>query len=331
MKFRIGYRTAKTAAGTATSIMLAQAFGLHNFVSAGIITILCIKVTKKKSLRASWDRLLACLVGMIFSYAFFEGVTYHPLTIGFLLLFFIPTVVLFKAGNGIVTSSVIILHIYSAGKITTELLINELGLILIGIGVALLINLYMPSLDNKLKIYQVEIEHNFKRIFQEISSYLRTNESDWDGKEITETTKLIEEAKTFAFRDVENHFLRNDNLYYHYFNMREKQFEIIERVLPITSSIQLKSEEATMIAAFIEDLSENIHPGNTADIYLGKLAVLRTHFGQMELPKVREEFESRASSLHFMKEMEQYLWIKKSFKGMNLEEKKHKNSKLEGN
>lgn len=45
---KIGYRTAKTAIGTALSISIAQWLGLHNFASAGIITLLCIQVTKKK-------------------------------------------------------------------------------------------------------------------------------------------------------------------------------------------------------------------------------------------------------------------------------------------
>jgi uncharacterized membrane protein YgaE (UPF0421/DUF939 family) len=316
MKYKIGYRTIKTALGTSISIMIAQMLQLDNFVSAGILTILCIKVTKKKSLRASWDRFFACLMAMVFSSLFFEGVAYHPLVIGLLLLFFIPAAVMVKVSDGIVTSSVIILHIFSAGDVTKELLLNELGIIIVGIGVALAANLYMPSLDTKLKEYRLRIEENFKIIFDEIIIYLRTNESKWDGREITETMELINEAKTLAFRDVENHFLRNDNLYYNYFKMREKQFEIIERVLPSVTSISLTVEQGEMIADFIEELSEHIHPGNTAIQFLEKLYRMRVSFEDMELPKTREEFEARAALLHFVKEMEQYLIIKSSFKGL---------------
>ncbi|MDF2038531.1 aromatic acid exporter family protein [Cytobacillus oceanisediminis] len=316
MKYRIGYRTIKTAVGTSISIMIAQMLQLDNFVSAGILTILCIKVTKKKSLRASWDRFFACLMAMVFSSLFFEGIAYHPLVIGLLLLFFIPAAVMVKASDGIVTSSVIILHIYSAGEVSKELLLNELGIITVGIGVALIANLYMPSLESKLKEYRLEIEDNFKIIFDEIVKYLRTHESSWDGREITETMELIDKAKTLAFRDVENHFRRNDNLYYHYFKMREKQFEIIERVLPSVTSIALPVEQGEMIADFIEELSDHIHPGNTAIQFLEKLYRMRVSFENMELPKTREEFEARAALLHFVKEMEQYLIIKSSFIGL---------------
>lgn len=316
MKYRIGYRTIKTAVGTAASIIIAQQLGVHNFASAGILTILCIKPTQRKSLRAAWDRFLACLLAMPFSGLFFELLGYHPVIIGVMLFFFIPTIVMLKAKDGVVTSSVIILHIYSAGQISKAIFMNELVVIVVGIGVALLMNLYMPSLENKLFEYSTRIEENFRRIFIEIVKYLRTNESNWDGREISETAKMLNEAKSLAFRDVENHLVREENLYYHYFTMREKQFEIIERILPISASLTHSFEQGKMMADFIEDLCGNIHPGNTAFIYLHKLRLLKKEFEEMELPKTREEFEARAALVQMVNELEQYLIIKSSFRGL---------------
>jgi uncharacterized membrane protein YgaE (UPF0421/DUF939 family) len=324
MKFRIGYRTIKTALGTALSILIAQYLGFGNFVSAGILTILCIQVTKKRSLQASWHRFLACLIAMVFSALFFEGIMYHPIVIGLLLLFFIPTVVMAGAKEGVVSSSVIIMHIYSAGKVTSALLLNELGIVTIGIGVALVMNLYMPSVDNKLEEYQRDIEANFKKIFSEIAKYLKTNDFSWDGRELTETEKLIEKAKALALMDVENNILRDENLYYQYFKIREKQFEIIERVLPSITTIPRQVEQGTMVAEFVDALSRGINPGNTVLFFLEKLMRMKAEFENMELPKTREEFEARAALLHFVNEMEQFLLLKRSFKGLKTSENGHK-------
>ncbi|MFF2448682.1 aromatic acid exporter family protein [Neobacillus sp. NPDC058068] len=313
MKFRIGYRTIKTAAGTAISILIAQQLGFHNFASAGILTILCIQVTKRRSLRTAWDRFLACVLAMPFSAVFFEGIAYHPLVIGLMLLFFIPTLVMLRAKDGVVTSSVIILHIYMAHKISLAIFLNELGVITVGIGVALLINLYMPSVEKILRDYQRKIEGNFKIIFCEMVRYLRTGESNWEGKEITESARLLDEAKMLALRDVENHFLKEVNIYFHYFKMREKQFEIIERLLPLVISITSKVKQGKMIADFLEELSENIHPGNTAHLYIDKLNAMKKEFEEMELPKTREEFETRAALLQLVNEINDYLIIKSSF------------------
>ncbi|ULM95482.1 aromatic acid exporter family protein [Peribacillus frigoritolerans] len=314
--FKIGYRTIKTALGATLAIIIAQMLNLEYFSAAGIIAILCIQVTKKKSVYASWHRFLACLIAMAYASLLFQFIAFHPLIIGLILLIFIPTAVALKINEGIVTSSVIIMHLYGSGDITFSLLINEAILIAVGVGVALVMNLYMPSVDDKLLAYQESIETNFSAILMGIVRYLRDNDHTWDGKEITETANLLNQAKSLAFRDVENHFLREEDLYYHYFKMREKQFEIIERILPLVTNIPLVVKQSGIVADFIEDLAENVHPQNTAILYLRKLEEMEIHFRGMPLPQTREEFESRAALLQLMKEMERYLLLKHSFKGL---------------
>ncbi|MEC0274564.1 aromatic acid exporter family protein [Peribacillus frigoritolerans] len=314
--FKIGYRTIKTALGATLAIIIAQMLNLEYFSAAGIIAILCIQVTKKKSVYASWHRFLACLIAMAYASLLFQFIAFHPLIIGLILLIFIPTTVALKINEGIVTSSVIIMHLYGSGNITFSLLINETILIAVGVGVALVMNLYMPSVDDKLLAYQESIETNFSAILMGIVRYLRDNDHTWDGKEITETANLLNQAKSLAFRDVENHFLREEDLFYHYFKMREKQFEIIERILPLVTNIPLVVKQSGIVADFIEDLAENVHPQNTAILYLKKLEEMEIHFRGMALPQTREEFESRASLLQLMKEMERYLLLKHSFKGL---------------
>ncbi|MFK2824296.1 aromatic acid exporter family protein [Bacillus sp. B190/17] len=319
--FKIGYRTAKTAIGTALAITISQWAGLGGFVSAGIITILCIQNTKKQSLRAAWSRILACTVGMIFSFFFFEGIDYAPWVISLLLLFFIPTLVFLNLKEGVVTSCVIILHIFSAGQVTKELIVNEFGIISIGIGVALVMNLYMPSVEKRMYHLQEEIEQNFMTIFHKIALYLRDKDHMWDGKEIVETEKLLKEGKELAFKNIENHLLKDDTLFYSYFVMREKQFDIIERILGIVTSISHQVKAALVLADFMDALSTRIHPGNTAPFHLNQLYDLKAEIDGMGLPDTREEFEARAALFQFIKEIEEYLLIKSSFRGLKKEQK----------
>lgn len=314
--FRIGYRTIKTAAGTAAAIGIASMLGLENFASAGIITILCIQNTKRKSVKASWSRVLACLVAMVFSYLFFEGVAFHPVMIGLLILFFIPTAVALKIKEGIVTSSVIILHLYTSNSITLSLIGNELMLLTIGVITALIMNLYMPSVESKMAQMQNQLEEQFKEIFEHMSSYLRDTHTEGNEDLLNDTESLIKEGKTIAFQDVENHFLRNENIYYLYFTMREKQFVLIKRMLPLLRSLNSEVEQREMIAEFVEDLSTHIHPGNTAVLYLKKLYDMKLIIENMPMPKEREEFETRAALFQFIREMEEYLQIKQSFRGI---------------
>jgi uncharacterized membrane protein YgaE (UPF0421/DUF939 family) len=311
---RIGYRTLKTSLGTPIAIFISELCHLQNFLSAGILTILCIQNTKKKSIHAARTRFVACITAMIFSSVFFGILGYNPVAMGLELLLFIPTTILLKAKEGVVSSSVIILHFFAKGSISLHFIINELAIVLIGLSVALIINLYMPSIEAKLKQYQEKIEDDFRKIFEEIICYLRTNSMSWDGREITETADLLEKGIQLAFRDVENHLITNESYYYAYFKMRQKQFEIIERNLRLITSISYMVEQRQMVADFIEELKENIKPRNTALKRLEKLEELKESMQDMDLPKTREEFEARAALFQFLREMEDYLIIKSTFK-----------------
>lgn len=307
---KIGYRTIKTAVGTALSIFIAQQAGLSFFASAGIITILCVQVTRKKSVAAAIDRLLASLLGLLLGGLFYEVLGYHPFTIGLLLLLFIPLSVRLKVNEGFVTSAVLLLHIYSLQRFDLAIVANELGLLLIGTGVALLMNLYMPSREKELRWLQREVEKNFSVILKEFSDYLRNGNSDWSGKEMLETVELLEQAIQLSVQDVENRLIKQKDSYYQYFTMREKQFELLERMLPIISSLHLQVPQGAQIADFLDELSNAVHPGNTAYLFLDKLAEMRKALQRTSLPTTREEFEIRASLFYLLREIERYLHIK---------------------
>lgn len=310
---KVGYRTLKTAIGTGCSIWLAQLLGLKFYVAAGIITILCIKPTKRQSLKAAGERLLACLVGLTSAVVFFELFGYHPWILSLVLLCMIPVCVKIKLADGIISSFVIVLHLYVLQDVSYSIVLNEIALIVIGIGFALLLNLYMPSMEKDLIKYQEEIEEHFKKIFTEFVNYLRYGKSDWDGKEIIETTELLKEAKFLASKEIENHLTYKESDFYTYFYMREKQFDIIVRLLPMISSLTDTNWQTKVIADFLDELKEAIHPGNTAEKFLDQLMEIREQLKETPLPKNHKEFEIRATLFHLVNEMERYLFIKKSF------------------
>lgn len=315
-KFSIGYRTLKTALGASIAIAIAQYFDLQFFSAAGILTILCVQPTKKKSVHAVYTRVVASIIGIILAYLFFEIFGYHPIILGLMILLFIPTIVSFKVSAGFVSSAVIIMHIYSVADFTLDLLYNELALMAIGYSVGLLVNMYMPDIQPELNYYRHKIEILYKKIFSEIAKYLREGDTLWDGKELVEAVEVLNKAKALAFYDVENHLTRKENLYYLYFDMREKQLEIIERVLPKITALPVIVQQAELVSVFMDDLSENVHSGNTASHYREKLEDVKVEFAKMPLPDDHQTFLAMAALYQFIEEMDAYLAIKQSFKGM---------------
>ncbi len=315
-KFSIGYRTLKTALGASIAIAIAQYFDLQFFSAAGILTVLCVQPTKKKSVHAVYTRVVASIIGIILAYLFFEIFGYHPVILGLMILLFIPTIVSFKVSAGFVSSAVIIMHIYSVADFTLALLYNELALMAIGYTVGLLVNMYMPDIQPELNYYRQKIEALYKKIFSEIAKYLKEGDTLWDGKELVEAVDVLNRAKALAFHDVENHLTRKENLYYLYFDMREKQLEIIERVLPKITALPVIVQQAELVSVFMDDLSENVHSGNTASHYREKLEDVKVEFAKMPLPDDHQTFLAMAALYQFIEEMDAYLAIKQSFKGM---------------
>ncbi|MGE7921175.1 aromatic acid exporter family protein [Viridibacillus sp. NPDC093762] len=315
--FSIGYRTLKTAIGAAISIGLAEYFGLEFFTSAGILTILSIQTTKRKSLHEVYTRVLASIIGMMMAFLFFEGVAYQPIVLGCMILLFLPVLVMLKITPAFVSSVVIILHIFHTGNFTTGLLMNELSLMLIGFGTGLALNIYMPDIKHRLEKYRIRIEELYTAIFVEIEKYLRNGDTSWDGKELVEAVEVLNRAKSLAFQDVENHLTRRENLYYMYFDIREQQLEIIERVLPKITDLPVIVEQAELVADFLADMSQNINSGNTANKYREKLGVVKAEFAKLPLPTTHEAFVAMASLYQFIEEMDLYLAKKRDFKGLS--------------
>jgi|SRR5690625_309799 len=310
---KIGYRTIKTAVGVPVAIFIAQFVGLSNFISPAILTILSIKPSRKKSVISAWHRFACCLIGILLSFFLFEFISYNPIVIGLLLIVFIPITVYLKVTQGIVTSSVIILNLYSREHIDISLIGEQFLIIIIGIGTALILNLYMPSLEHKLLEYQEELEKNIQKVLLEIATYIRDKNSLWDGKELLEASEILKKASSLVATDKENHLLRSQHTYDEYFSMRRKQLDLLNRMIPLVSKIDHVDLISDHIAHFFEDLSDAVSPKNTATIFLEQLNELREIFREGELPTTRKEFEIRANLFRLLHEIEDYLHIKSKF------------------
>lgn len=327
---KIGYRTIKTAIGTPIAVSIAQLLSVSNVVAAGILTILCIQPSRKRSVVTAWKRFIACILAIFFSIAFFETLGYSAFVLGLLLATFIPTTVFLKIDSGILTGTVITLNIFHFGMVKTEFIYEQLLLIIIGIGTGLLVNIYMPSLDKNLLHLQKQLEDNFKSILHELALYIQEGNMEWDGKEINTVDNILKDAEELVERDKENHLLREIHTFDQYFRMRKKQFTLLKQMLPLATRIPKRDDISNDIAQFFEELSNAVHPGDTTIIYLQQLAELREQFKKEELPHSQEEFETRASLFQLLFLIEGYLNEKRNFQHNNTaKKKKTRNSKFE--
>ncbi|WP_162800336.1 aromatic acid exporter family protein [Oceanobacillus zhaokaii] len=310
----MGYRTLKTAVGAGLAIWIASLLDLEFATFAAIIVIMCIEKTKKKTLNTIQKKFFASLLSLFLGAVFFEVFGYNPIVFSFFILLFVPILVKARIQAGFVTSMVVVLHIYTVKDANLDIFLNELYIIFIGMGIALLVNSFMPNFKRDIETFKKKIEHKFSAILYEFSAYLRDSERNWNGKEILEVEEIINQAKSIAIQDVENHILRKLNKDYYYLEMREDQLELLKhmvKIVAIVSSSDLHVEQKEMFAEFLAYLSQNVHSGDTTDSSLHKLEECMASIRETELPKTREEFEIRANLFYLIFEIENYLNIKK--------------------
>lgn len=231
---KIGLRTIKTAMSATFSIITATQLGLLYPASAGIIAILSVTNTKKTSILTGGYRLFSLMLATSIAFFCFSILGFQSIAFGFFLLLFIPTAVYFKASDGIVVSSVLVSHYLVEESIAWSLIANEFLLMSIGVGFALLMNLYMPATEQKIKKKQETIEETFRKILNQMASYLNQHQKEEDLFEpCDKLKKAILAGEESAKHYVENQLLSSDDYYLEYFTMRRMQRRTLESILGI--------------------------------------------------------------------------------------------------
>lgn len=311
---KIGYRTLKTAIATPIALIVANLLGITNIVSAAIFTILCIQPSRKQSVQSAIQRIISAIIVIVLSIIFFELFGYHYIVLSILLILFIVISVMIKMEQAILTSIVILLNIFAFGIINTNFIKEQLFLILVGVGIGLLVNLYMPDLNKPLKKLQSDLEDNFQIVLHEIGLYLSEDRMKWDGKELNEIARILAEADQLVERDQENYLFKEKVSHEVYFSMRKKQFELLKQMLPVVTRLPKRDGISERTADFFESLSQAVHPGDTTTIYLNKLEEVREAFDKSGLPETQEEFEVKSTVFQLLFLIEEYLLIKHRYR-----------------
>ncbi|EHJ09095.1 hypothetical protein SS7213T_00603, partial [Staphylococcus simiae CCM 7213 = CCUG 51256] len=309
--------TIKTAVGMTLGVIISKLLGLDNYASSAILVVLCIKHTKVHSLQAINSRLVSCFLVLFLGSAIFSLLGQNAIVLGLIVLLFIPLTVVLKVQEGVITSCVILLHVFNAKAINLHLIINETLLLIIGLSIAFIMNLMMPSLDKKLDQFKCQIENQIADVFNQFS-YICQKYNETIALEFDDLLLKIKKAKSIAFRDVKNHFVRNENSYYHYFDMREEQVELLIRMKPLLENISHHDPLLDDLSKLLTEIGQNVNSNDYTAMRLHNLYELRLKLDQLPLPTSHQALNSRASVIQILNELEEYLQIKSQFGSLKM-------------
>ena len=288
----------KMTVGFMIGMLIAMLFKLPYFYTAGVITVLSFESTRKTSNEASIKRIIASVLSLVLSSLLFYIFSFDVWVLFLFVLLFIPLTFAFKIDKGIIVSLVLVSQIYLEKDIYFAL--NALYILLIGIGVAYLLNLYMPKnphlqqdidhIDNSINTLIQAIAHDhvvsFTLIDAQIKKTYKNIQIEIENINIPQMTKRLK-----------------------YVEMRQEQVNSLKRIKHILASVEL-IEEKQIILDFLKTFNGKIGEDNYAQELEVRLKELLAYFKQTNLPDNRDLFEKRAQLYYVLLEIDQFLNLK---------------------
>ena len=319
---RIGLRTVKTALSAALALLVASQLQLLYPTAAAIIALLSLTNTKHSSLITGISRLFSLALATAIAYLCFTFIGFNAVAFGVYLLLFIPSAVYFKLSEGISVSSVLVTHYLIEQDLSWQLITNEFALMILGVGFALLFNLYMPNREENVRENQLIIESLFKNILEKMADSLAEPESEAHLlKDCLQIHDFIQKSSHEAQLLMENHWLARDSYYLDYFQMRRLQSNFLKDMLQLLEKTTIEPLQSKQIRDILLYTADHFVEENDGQTNLNKIAEVSESYRTMPLPQTREEFENRARLFHFLQLFEAFMEIKADFYTQHQEER----------
>ncbi|NQH32754.1 aromatic acid exporter family protein [Streptococcus suis] len=309
----ISLRTIKLIFATVLAVYLATALGLSYATSAGIITILSILDTRKSSFKMARNRFYSTLLALTVATATFSLLGFEIWTLSIYLAIYVPLAYRFRWEAGIAPATVLVTHLMLEQDISLIFLGNELTLFLIGAGSALISNVYMPSQDQQIQAYHVQVEDLLKQILLRFEAFLLQGDGRNEAELITQLDQTLEEALKVVYLDRHNQLFQQTNYQVHYFEMRAAQNKILRTMAGNINKCLLEGRENVILSSLFERAAQQLSRENSAKELLLDIELFHATFRERPLPQTREEFETRATLFQLLHDMEAFIRLKVDF------------------
>lgn len=307
-------RTLKIVTATLLAILLAQALGLQHPLASGVIAILSVLETKQESIKTASARIGSTIIGFSIASLFFYAFGYTILAFCLYLLFFIPITCKGNLQSGIAPTTVLVTHFMTAMSISWKWQVNGFALMIIGVGMALMVNSWMPSQQKELNRLKEEIEKEMRValvMFQ--SQLLGERNFSLIFNHLKHLDSKTHEMNQLAFKEYENQIVNHSGYFIRYAQMRKEQVIVLQKIYDNLPLIKLATKQNEVLADLFIETAEQLHEKNTGLQLLNDISDLYIEFKKTDLPKSRTEFESRASLFQILNDFERFIKIKREF------------------
>ncbi|MBQ9989642.1 MAG: hypothetical protein IJP31_01670 [Lachnospiraceae bacterium] len=313
--------------GSSTALTLASLLNLQNAASAGIITLLTILSTKWETIRLSWARIVTYAIATTLAFILFH----LPIDPWFMYAIYIFILVLINEAmdwkSTLSVNAVIGTHFLLTRDFSVEFILNEFMLVLIGIIVAFVVNMFRHNRSHRAHIinHMRRVEQRLKDIVEEMAGYLRNQEGCEDvWADLENLESDIKDYILEAYEYEGNTFHSNSGYYLSYFEMRLEQCMEFYTLHTEMKRMRTRPCQAEVIADYMLYLKDYIMADNYPQEQMKKLEELWEEMRRSPLPESHEDFEDMAILYHVISQLEAFLEHKYNFiQSLNEHQKKN--------
>lgn len=307
---------AKIAVGSSAAILIADLLSLDHSASAGIVALLTLMTTKWETLRLSVLRLISFVITMIIGAAVFYLVNIDWLSYGIFIFFLIFITYALGWVSTISVNAVIGTHLLLDGHFGTADVFNEFMLVMIGIILAIVLNMFHDYRHQKKTITanMRAIEGKMQKIMRELADFLVNDEPELGKREEFEALDRELEACIAESMDYQDNTYHSHPAYYiDYFRMRQSQCHIIFNLHDELERIKTLPARAGEVSEYMYYVADNIVEFADPVPQLARAQELFEKMRSDALPGSPDEFESRALLYHILSDLEEFLRFKQRF------------------
>lgn len=313
-------KSIKIALTALAAIAVAGELGLKYPATAGIITVLSIQNTKKETLRSAANRALAFVCALLLAAGAFGALGYGLPAFGVYLFLFALLCLNMGWAEAIAMDSVLITHFLTEGNMSPALLGNEAAIFLIGTGAGVLVNLHLHRKEQEFDRLAKEVDDQIKGILHRMSQWLeKEDKSGYTAGCFEKLSESMEEAKLCAAANYNNQLIGSNTGELDYIKMREQQSVVLQGIYENIKSIYYLPSQAGQVAGLLRQIEQDFHKENTVEELQKQLEQLLQDMKKEKLPESREEFEARALLYYILKQLEEFLLLKREFIKKNVD------------
>lgn len=304
----------KLLLGTIIAIILAHFFHLTYAYAAGIITLLTIQDTTQDTLSIAFKRLTIFVIMTALSLLIFPFFNYTIMAFALFLVPYLLICLLLDMKESIAPIAVLSTHYISSRSCSVSMILNELGILFLGAGIGILLNLFFQNNIRMVRQKQALLDERMKAILKKMAFYItEEDKSLYNDDCFSQLDQMLTDLSEESIRYIRNHFLKKDDYFYNYMQLRLTQGNLLKRIYTDINRIDMVPEQAKPISDFLMILATEFHESNHAVELKHKLEQLNAYYDQRELPSTRKEFRNRALLYHILKDLEEIVDLKHDF------------------